>query len=97
MLCPSRTHTHTITPQAIDLKAQAMADELVRGGCRVYHGLDLSEVAAQQLVEEVVEEATNAGAEVVRRVWNRRLDGVIEVAIEVASDADLVLVKLRLD
>ena len=89
MLCPSRTYTHVITSQAVDLEAQAMTDALVRGRYPSGSELDLTQVAARQLVEQVMS-MHEANVAVRRRVWDRAADGGVYLVLELDREADMV-------
>lgn len=57
-------------------------------------GLDFEVAARLKLVRDVVAIAIDTGVQVVRTGWQSRPSGAIDIAIEVAQDADLVALKL---
>lgn len=95
MHCSPRTYTHIITSAAVDLAAREIEAALLKGGYDP-SGLDFGPPAAQRLVDEAVAAATDLGIAVTRRGWSRSADGGADVAIEVARELDLPLLKVAL-
>ena len=96
MLSPSRTYSHAITPQAVDLEANHMKAALALGGRPLRDGIDLTQVASQQLVEEVMSDLSEANVAVTRRVWGRTSDGGVQLVLEVEQEADVIHAGLAL-
>ncbi len=90
MFSPLRTFTHVITSQAVELEAQAMTAALVRGGYLSGSELDLTQVAAHQLVDQAMSNLREANVAVRRRIWDRASDGEVHLVLELDREADMV-------
>lgn len=90
MFCPLRTFTHSITPQAVDLEADLIRAAVASGGRPLRDGVDLTQVAANELVEQAMSDLHEANVAVTRRVWDRAPDGGVHLVIELDREADVV-------
>lgn len=90
-----RSFRHFITSNAVDLEVRRIETALAAADCDPC-GYDLSGLAVHRLVEETILSLGQHGIEVRQKHWSARGDGSVDLAIELASDADLVFAKMKL-
>lgn len=95
MSCPALSFHHLI-PAA--LVAREISDIERRLASTGYDpaGLDFEGAARQKVVRDVVATAIDIGVYVLRKHWQPRSSGAIDIAIEVMQDADRVALELAL-
>lgn len=91
----SPSFTHLIPASVVEREVNDIEQRLASTGYDPA-GLDFEGAARQKVVMDVVEIATGAGVQIVRKHWHPRSSGAIDIVFEVAQDADLVALELAL-